>query len=80
MAMLDFARDNNLVITPAGYDYFVDNYLEFGHCVCDKTRPVCPCPQALEDVKEIGHCKCRLFFRDYDTFKKMYCDEEAARS
>jgi len=71
--VLDFARDNNLVIHPGvGYDYYIDGFYMFGHCPCDKSRLTCPCPEAIEECKSIGHCKCRLLWRDLDTYKEMY--------
>jgi len=71
--ILDFARDNGLVIHPGrGYDYYVDNFFECGHCPCDKKRPACPCPQAVEEVKTVGWCKCRLYWRDMDTYKNSH--------
>lgn len=74
--ILDFARDNKLVIHPGkGYDYYVDNYFRFECCVCDPTRPNCPCPEAIEEVAKIGWCKCRLYWRDHDTFKKSHVKE-----
>ena len=69
-AICDFARDNGFVIHPKGYDYYIDSYNLLGYCSCDKTRLSCPCPEAIEEVKEKGHCLCRLFWRDLDTFKE----------
>ncbi len=75
--ILDFARDNNLVIHPGvGYDYFTDNYFEVGHCVCDSTRLDCPCLEAVEEVERDGWCKCRLYWRDLDTYKNSHVKEE----
>jgi hypothetical protein len=74
--ILDFARDNNLIIHPGrGFDYYVDGYNEFGHCPCDKNRLECPCPESVEEVNLNGWCKCRLFWRDYDTYKNSHVKE-----
>ena len=71
--ILDFARDNNMVIHPSvGFDYYVNNFYEAGHCPCDKDRPDCPCPESINEVKENGRCKCCLFWRDLDTFKESH--------
>jgi len=74
--ILDFARDNGLVIHPGkGYDYYIDNFFASGHCPCDKDRPDCPCPESVNEVKEEGWCKCRLFWRDLDTYKNSHVPE-----
>ncbi len=71
--LLDFARDNKLVIHPGvGFDYYIKNYFEAGRCPCDKDRPSCPCPEAVKECKENGWCKCRLFWRDLDTYKESH--------
>lgn len=71
--ILDFARDNKLVIHPGrGFDYYVDGFYVFGHCPCDKQRLDCPCAEAIEECKENGWCKCRLYWRDYDTYKESH--------
>ena len=75
--MLDFARDNNLVIHPGkGYDYYIDSYFMFDHCPCDATRLNCPCPESVGECKEIGWCKCKLYWRDHDTFKDKFITKE----
>jgi len=75
--ILDFARDNNLVIHPGrGYDYYIDSYFMFNRCPCDATRLDCPCNEAVAECKEIGCCKCRLYWRDYDTFKDQFIAKE----
>ena len=75
--ILDFARDNNLVIHPGrGYDYSVDSYFMFNRCPCDATRLDCPCNEAVAECKETGCCKCRLYWRDYDTFKDKFIAKE----
>lgn len=67
--MLKFAHDNGFVINPSkGYEEYVGNVFEFGHCPCDSSRPNCPCDQAAEEVKEKGWCRCRLYYRDLPTF------------
>jgi len=74
--VLDFARDNGLVIHPGrGFDYYIDNFFEAGHCPCDQDRPDCPCPESVGEVKELGWCKCRLFWRDLDTYKESHIPE-----
>ena len=71
--ILDFARDNGLVIRPSmGYDYYIESFLMFGCCPCDEDRKQCPCPESLEDIKRDGHCLCTLFWRDHDTFKEKF--------
>ncbi len=75
--ILDWARDHGMIIHPAsGYSYYVDGYQHFGCCPCDKNRPGCPCPESITEVKEQGHCKCRLFWRDLDTFKHKFIPGE----
>lgn len=74
--ILDFARDHGLVIHPGkGYDYYVEGFLQFKRCPCDPKRLSCPCDEAIEDVKREGHCLCRLFWRDLDTYKEAYVPE-----
>lgn len=69
--MLAFARDNHFCLHPFGVEKYVDNYQTFGHCACDKSRPACPCPEAIEEVKADGFCKCRFYWKDIDTFMKV---------
>ena len=75
--ILDFARDNNLTIHPGvGYDYSINSYFMFNCCPCDPKRLNCPCPESIKEVKEKGWCKCRLYWRDYDTFKDKFIAKE----
>lgn len=68
-AIIEHAKKNNLFINPgSGYSYALDAIRKFYHCPCDKNRPDCPCPESIEEVKTAGHCKCHLFWRDYQTF------------
>ena len=74
--ILDFARDNNMVIHPGGgYEYYIKTVFEVGHCPCARERLECPCPESIEEVKKDGWCKCRLFWRDLDTYKNSYVKE-----
>jgi len=66
--LIRFAIENDFVITPIGYSYFVDSYSMFGCCPCDQERKSCPCPEAVEEVKTNGKCLCHLFWRDYKTY------------
>lgn len=70
-AIVKFAERHGFTINPAaGYDYYVESFLMFGYCPCDKTRKACPCEQAVSDVQATGHCLCRLFWADYKTFRE----------
>lgn len=69
-AVIEFAVANNCVIHPLGMEYYVEGFNEAGHCVCDKNRPTCPCPEAPQEVKEKGHCLCQLFWRSYPDYIK----------
>ncbi len=71
--VLDFARDNNLVIHPGrGFEYYTNNFFEVGHCPCAKERLDCPCPESIEEVGKDGWCLCRLYWRDLDTYKESH--------
>ena len=63
-----YAQEHGVVITPVGYGYFVESYIQFSWCPCDPARKNCPCEQALEEIKIEGRCLCHLFWRDYQTF------------
>lgn len=74
--ILDFARDNNLVIHPGGgYEYYINIFYKCGHCPCAKERLHCPCPESIEEVRKDGWCKCHLFWRDLDTYKESHVPE-----
>lgn len=75
LEILDFAIANGFVIHAGGYDYYIDNYLALSRCPCDPERPSCPCSEAVEEVKEKGHCLCRLLWRDLATYKKIQLGE-----
>jgi len=77
--ILEFAREFKLVVNPAkGMELQVEYFFRFGFCPCDPTRQraKCPCDEALEDIKKTGHCLCKLFWRDLDTFMKIYEEDD----
>ena len=70
--LCDFARDHGFVIHPGrGYNYYIESFLMFDCCPCDPNRKSCPCNEAINEVTKIGHCICRLFWRDLDTYKSI---------
>lgn len=38
--------------------------VKLGHCICDPKRPLCPCRQAIWEIRKTGHCFCWLFFSE----------------
>lgn len=68
LSVIKFAMENDLVIHPMGYSYYVDGFNEFKHCPCDSSRPKCPCDEAADEVRTNGKCKCQLFWLDYETY------------
>jgi ferredoxin-thioredoxin reductase catalytic subunit len=77
--IIHFAQDFNLVINPAkGMELQVEYFFRFGFCPCDSTRQrtSCPCDQALDDIKKTGHCLCKLFWKDMETFKKLFEEKD----
>lgn len=69
-AVVEFAIANKCVIHALGMEYYVEGFNEFQHCVCDKNRPQCPCPEAPQEIAEKGHCLCQLFWRSYEDYDK----------
>lgn len=68
--IIDYAIEHSWVIEPSkGMEIFVGNIIRFGTCPCDPTRPDCPCPQAEAEVANNGHCRCSLYWKDYQTFR-----------
>lgn len=65
-AIIQFTQDNGLKIHP-GQDpekwakLLIKNG---GHCPCVPSRDHCPCEFVLEDVAELGRCRCGLFCND----------------
>ena len=60
--IIRFARENKLEIHP-GQDplQFAELVIKHGGCPCVPGRNHCPCEFALEDIKELGRCRCGLF-------------------
>lgn len=44
--------------------------LEKGGCPCVPGRDKCPCDEALEDIKQLNHCRCYLFCNE--DYLKLY--------
>ncbi len=71
-SVIDWAEEHNLVINPSkGMETAIESFAKFGYCPCDpsKSRTNCPCQESLSDIKEVGHCICRLFWKDLNTFR-----------
>ena len=77
--IIKFAQDNNLKIHPGQEPLKWADLLikKGGHCPCVPTRDHCPCDFVLEDIKELGRCRCGLFCND--AFIKLYNDLNAKR-
>ena len=61
--IIKFAQDNNLKIHPGQEPLKWADLLikRGGHCPCVRDRDHCPCDFVLEDIKELGRCRCGLF-------------------
>ena len=60
--IIKFAEDNKLQIHPGQEALkWADLVINKGGCPCVPGRNHCPCEFALDDVKEIGRCRCGLF-------------------
>ena len=64
--IVKFAQDNNLKIHPGQEPLkFADLVLKKGGaCPCVPGRNHCPCEFVLEDIQELGRCRCGLFCND----------------
>ena len=64
--IIKFAQDNKLKIHPGQEPLKWADLLikRGGHCPCCKDRDHCPCEFVLEDIKELGRCRCGLFCND----------------
>ncbi|MBA7662312.1 hypothetical protein ES703_70340 [subsurface metagenome] len=63
--IIRFAQENKLKIHP-GQDplKFADLVIKNNGCPCVPGRNGCPCEFVLEDMKELGRCRCGLFCND----------------
>ncbi len=61
--IIKFAQDNNLKIHPGQEPLKWADLLikRGGHCPCVRDRDHCPCDFVLEDIKELGRCRCGLY-------------------
>jgi hypothetical protein len=61
--IVKFAKDNKLKIHPGQEPLKWADLLikRGGHCPCVPGRSHCPCDFVLEDIKELGRCRCGLF-------------------
>jgi len=60
-----FALKHRLHIHP-GQDplSWADLVIKKGGCPCVPGRKICPCPEALTDIRALGRCRCGLFCND----------------
>ncbi|MBA7629081.1 hypothetical protein ES703_36579 [subsurface metagenome] len=64
-SIVKFAERNKLHIHPGRDPYeWAAQVLIAGGCPCVPSRPSCPCKFVLEDIKELGRCRCGLFADD----------------
>lgn len=66
-SIIKFAEKNKLKIHPGQDPYkWAVLVLEKGGCPCIPERKSCPCAFAMEDIKDLGRCRCGLFAnKDY---------------
>lgn len=64
--IVKFAQDNKLKIHPGQEPQKWADLLikRGGHCPCVPGRDHCPCDFVLDDIKELGRCRCGLFCND----------------
>ncbi len=72
------ANESNLVLNTDGarvdkvVTLMTENYKATGEYICpckQTTKPpvvgvdtLCPCPEMMDEIKQKGHCHCRLFY------------------
>ena len=63
--ILEVKEKNGLHIHP-GQDplSWADLVIKKGGCPCVPGRKICPCPEALTDIRALGRCRCGLFCND----------------
>ena len=60
--IIRFARENKLEIHPGQEPFkWADLVINKGGCPCVPGRNDCPCEFVLEDMKDLGRCRCGLF-------------------
>jgi len=70
------AEDNKLLVHPGQEALkWADLVIKKDGCPCVPTRPQCPCSQVLDDIKELGRCRCGLFCND--AYLREYNDLKA---
>ena len=58
----EYASKNGLSIHPGQTpDAWAKLVIKNGGCPCVPGRRHCPCEYVLEDIKELGRCRCGLF-------------------
>jgi len=64
--MIEHARKHNLFIHPdvvKNWDEWIKKTIALGRCPCSYRRPVCPCPESVEECHKgkRGACCCTTF-------------------
>jgi len=67
--ILKYVRENDYIITPIGWQTYIDSVSKFECCPCDNDRKLCPCLEAENEIKDNGHCLCGLIWRSYATYQ-----------
>jgi ferredoxin-thioredoxin reductase catalytic subunit len=68
--VIDLAIARGWFINPSkGMEVFIENIIKIGRCPCDRTRPDCPCPESEIEVATKGHCRCALYWKNYQAFR-----------
>lgn len=75
-SIIAFARDHNFTVHPLGLTRYAESYMEFSYCPCDPARKECPCAESIDEVNTVGHCKCRLYWKDLNTYIKIQMQKE----
>lgn len=55
-----FAEAHDLEVTDVA-PRIIKGLVKFGGCPCKLDRPVCPCPEHMDEIEKMGHCHCGLF-------------------
>jgi len=77
--IVKFAQDNNLKIHPGQEPLkWADLVIEKEGCPCVPGRDHCPCEFVLDDIKELGRCRCGLFCND--AYIELYNELQGGKS